>query len=145
MAEISFYIIWQFENKLKFGADGKPVHIPQSKKRGRKGTTAKKETEKGKKGGKKGKGQTQTQPEADVGRALFENTGTFRELFGAVFGRFGGWECWASRALRTRSHNQLISYQDSSKSVKKCEINTWSVGVLSNFSLISKLPMWIFT
>jgi len=28
--------------------------------------------------------------EADVGRALFENTGTFRELFGAVFGRFGG-------------------------------------------------------
>ena len=29
-------------------------------------------------------------PEADVGRALFENTGTFRELFGAVFGRFGG-------------------------------------------------------
>ena len=29
-------------------------------------------------------------PEADVGLALFENTGTFRELFGAVFGRFGG-------------------------------------------------------
>lgn len=29
-------------------------------------------------------------PEADVGRALLENTGTFRELFGAVFGRFGG-------------------------------------------------------
>ena len=29
-------------------------------------------------------------PEADVGRTLFENTGTFRELFGAVFGRFGG-------------------------------------------------------
>ena len=29
-------------------------------------------------------------PEADVGRTLFENTGIFRELFGAVFGRFGG-------------------------------------------------------
>jgi len=51
------------DSVAEFGADGKPVHIPQSKKRGRKGTTAKKETEKGKKGGKKGKGQTQTQPE----------------------------------------------------------------------------------
>jgi len=51
------------DSVAEFGADGKPVHIPQSKKRGRKGTTGKKETEKSKKGGKKGKGQVQQQEE----------------------------------------------------------------------------------
>jgi len=51
------------DSVAEFGADGKPVHIPQSKKRGRKGGATKKETEKAKKGGKKGKSQTQTKPE----------------------------------------------------------------------------------
>lgn len=51
------------DSVAEFGADGKPVHISLSKKRGRKGTAAKKENDKGKKGGKKGKGQNQTQPE----------------------------------------------------------------------------------